>query len=142
MGWGISILLVIACGLAAAFCTQLDKEKAAEKEFKKLLAELQRQGHDTAFQQAFVCTVKKPRFQYLSRRLSGETYQLALANLAANSSKQSAKTFVLEVGRWHLARLRTSKRPSEADEQAIQSDILTRCSMLVPTYQKAASWTE
>jgi hypothetical protein len=142
MGWGISILLVIACGLAAAFCTQLDKEKAAEKEFKKLLAELQHQGHDTAFQQAFVCTVKKPRFQCLSRRLSSEAYQLALANLAANLSKQSAKTFVQDVGRWHLARLRTSKRPSAADEQTIQSDILKRCSMLAPSYQRAASWTE
>ncbi len=142
MGWGIAILLVLACGVAAAFCAQLDQEKTAEKDFKKLLAELHEAGQDTALQQAFLHTIKKARFQSLSKKLSAQAYQAALDNLAANADKPAAKTFVLEVGRWHLARSRRSKRPSAADEQTIQSDILTRCRMLVGSYQKSASWTE
>src|SRR5262245_32091615 len=141
MGWAISLILVFLCAVAAAVYAELDREKKSEKEFDKWLLQL-RDGHDLDLEQAILQAIKHSRFRRISKKSSKAAYDLALDNLAAIPHNHAAKEFVIEIGRWHLARLRGTKKAAPADNETIQRDILTRCRMMVRPNEKAASWVE
>ncbi len=53
-------------------------------------------------------------------------YSYALEVITENPDNVQAKTFALELGRWHYGRGRKDRLPTLYDEQAIQNDILVR----------------
>ena len=139
MAWGISLFLIFVCGICALICAERDREKGSEKELKKLLDRLQ-DGHDPEIEHAILRTINGRGGRCVSKKLSAEIYRTSLDNLAACPQNASARAFVMDVGRWHLGRLRKAKRSAAADEQTIQHDILVRCRMVVPKRQMA--WDE
>jgi hypothetical protein len=141
MGWTIALLLVFAAGLAAAVCAELDKEKRAAKEFKALLTRLADDSGDPTLRQAFLYAIRQPRFAGISKKLRIEAYEIALKYLSANPGLVSARSFVVEVGRWHFGRGRSNYVATMADEQSIQNDILRRCRMMVPSCDDRPEWT-
>ena len=102
MAWTIALLLVFAGGLAAAVCVELEKERGAEREFKALLDQLAEDVSDPLLRQAFLFAIRQPRFARVSKKLRSAAYETALVYLLANSSQVSARSFVVEVGRWHF----------------------------------------
>ena len=141
MGWTIALLLVFAAGLAAAVCAELEKEKHADKEFKALLGRLADDPGDPTLRQSFLYAIRQPRFAAPSKKLRIEAYEIALAYLSANPGLVSARSFVVEVGRWHFSRNRSNYIATMADEQSIQNDILRRCRMMVPSRDDRSEWT-
>ncbi|MGH9810613.1 MAG: hypothetical protein ACRD9W_25765 [Terriglobia bacterium] len=132
--------MVFAGGLAAAVCAELEKEKLAAKEFKTLLGRLAQDVGDPTLRQAFLYSIRQARFGNVSKKLRIEAYEIALAYLSANSGLVSARSFVVEVGRWHFGRNRSNYIATMADEQAIQNDILRRCRMMLPSCDDRPGW--
>ena len=138
MGWAISLslFLIFVCGICALICSEREREKATEKDIKKLLDRLEN-GHDPEFEHAILRIIHGRRGQCVSKKTSSTLYRVALDNLAAHPHNASAKAFVVDVGRFHLGRLRKSKKATASDEESIQHDIMVRCRMVVPKYQPA-----
>jgi hypothetical protein len=141
MGWAISLslFLIFVCGVCALICSEREREKATERDMKKLLDRLEN-GHDPEFEHAVLRIIHGRRGQCVSKKTSSALYRVALENLAAHPHNASAKAFVVDVGRFHLGRLRKSKKATASDEESIQHDIMVRCRMVVPKYQPA--WEE
>jgi hypothetical protein len=136
MVWAISLslFLIFVCGVCALICSEREREKGTEKELKKLLERLEN-GHNPEFEHAVLRIIHGRRGACASKKMSAALYRVALENLAAHPHNSSAKEFVLDVGRWHLGRLRKTKKATASDEEAIQHDIMVRCRMVVPKYQ-------
>jgi len=141
MIWAISLslFLIFVCGVCALICSEREREKTTEKEIKKLLERLDG-GHNPEFEHAILRIIHGRRGGCVSKKLSTALYKVALDNLAAHPNNASAKEFVLDVGRWHLGRMRKTKKATASDEESIQHDIMVRCRMVVPKYQPA--WEE
>jgi hypothetical protein len=142
MAWTIALLMVFAGGLAAAVCAECEKEKRAARDFKTLLDRLADDVGDPTRRQAFLYAIHQPKFAHVSKKLHSAAYEIALVYLAANSGQVSARSFVVEVGRWHFGRSRPNYLATMADEQRIQNDILRRCRMMVPSYDQRPAWVE
>jgi len=138
MVWALSLslFLIFVCGVCALICSEHEREKATEKDLKKLLERLQH-GHDPEFEHAVLRIIHGRRGERVSKRTSSAIYNVALDNLAAHPNNVSAKAFVMDTGRFHLGRLRKSKKAIASDEESIQHDIMVRCRMVVPKYQPA-----
>lgn len=141
MVWAISLslFLIFVCGVCALICSEHEREKATEKELKKLLERLEN-GHDPEFEHAVLRIIHGRRGERVSKKTSSALYRVALENLAAHPHNSSAKAFVMDVGRFHLGRLRKTKKATASDEESIQHDIMVRCRMVVPKYQPV--WEE
>ena len=140
MGWGIAILLVAACGVAAEVCRRSEKVKRAPAEFKELLRELADDSHNVSLQNALLTAVKQPRFNSVPNALSEEAYRLALDHLAANPHSIAARTFVMELGRWHFTHQQTNNLPPKGVDQLIAKHMLRRCGLIVEA--EPAGWLE
>ena len=141
MGWTIALLLVFAGGLAAALCAEWEKDRRIQSEFKAIVDRLADDVGDPTLRQAFLYAIRQPKFARVSKQLHLAAYEIALVYLAANSGQVSARSFVVEVGRWHFGRTRPNCPATMADEQRIQNDILRRCRMMVPTDSDRPEWT-
>ena len=141
MSWTVALLWLFAGALAVVVCVEWEKERRAEREFKALIDRLSRDAGDPLLRQAFLFAIRQPRFTRVSRRLRNQAYEVALAYLSANPGQVSARSFVVEVGRWHFGRLRHNYHATMADEQIIQNDILRRCRMMVPSHDVEPNWT-
>jgi len=83
-----------------------------------------------------VCTVDDGWFEYA---VAGQVFDVPV-NFCPPEEMIWAKAFVMDVGRFHLGRLRKSKKATASDEESIQHDIMVRCRMVVPKYQPV--WEE
>jgi hypothetical protein len=142
MGWTIALLLVFAGGLAAALCAEWEKDRRIQSEFKAILDHLADDVSDPVLRQAFLYAIRQPKFARVSKQLHSAAYEIALVYLAANSGQISARSFVVEVGRWHFGRSRPNCVATMVDEQQIQNDILRRCRMMVPAYDDRPEWSQ
>jgi hypothetical protein len=142
MGWTIALLLVFAGGLVAALCAEWEKDRRVQWEFKAILDRLADDVGDPTLRQAFLYAIRQPKFARVSKQLRSAAYETALVYLAANSGQVSARSFVVEVGRWHFGRPRPNYQATMADEQRIQNDILRRCRMMVPAYDHRPEWSQ
>jgi hypothetical protein len=141
MVWAISLslFLIFVCGVCALICSEHEREKGTERDIKKLLERLEN-GHDPEFEHAVLRIIHGRRGECVSKKTSSALYKVALDNLAAHPHNASAKAFVVDVGRFHLGRLRKSKKATASDDETVQHDILVRCRMVLPKFQ--ASWEE
>ena len=141
MGWAISLslFLIFVCGVCALICAEREREKATERDLKKLLDRLEN-GHNPEFEHAVLRVIHGRRGGCVSKKTSSALYRVALENLAAHPHNASARAFVMDVGRFHFGRLRKSKKATASDDEAIQHDIMVSCRMVVPKYQPA--WEE
>jgi hypothetical protein len=114
-----AILLLGILGLA------VDSQRA-EKDFAGLVRRLVAAPTNISVQNAILATIHRSRFSHLPEAASEKVYRIALHALA-NNTLPAARNFALEIGRWHFGRCRPGKRPTVADEQAIQQDVLARC---------------
>jgi len=142
MGWTIALLLVFAGGLAAALCAEWEKDRRIQCEFKEILDRLADDVGDPTLRQAFLYAIRQPKFARVSKQLHLAAYEIALVYLAANPGQVSARSFVVEVGRWHFGRTRPNCLATMADEQRIQNDILRRCRMMVAACSDVPEWTQ
>ena len=140
MGWGLAILLVAMCCVAAEVSRRSEEAKRAQAEFKELLTELADDSHSFLLQQTFLIALKQPRFNSVPKALSEEAYRLALENLAANPSSSTASTFVMEVGRWHFTHDRANNLPRKAIDEIIRSQMLRHCGLIVKS--EPVGWVE
>src|SRR5262245_15010185 len=117
MGWAISLslFLIFVCGVCALICSEREREKSTEKELKKLMERLEN-GHNPEFEHAVLRIIHGRRGECAAKKTSAALYEVALDNLAAHPHNSSAKEFVLDVGRWHLGRLRKTKKATASDE--------------------------
>lgn len=138
MGWAISLslFLIFVCGVCALICSEREREKATERDLKKLLERLEN-GHDPEMEHAVLRIIHGRRGNCVPKKLSAAIYHQALDNLAAHPQNASAKAFVMDVGRFHLGQLRKAKKATASDEETVQHDIMVRCRMVVPKYQPA-----
>jgi hypothetical protein len=128
--------------LAAALCAEWEKDRRIQSEFKAILDRLADDVGDPTLRQAFLYAIRQPKFARVSKQLHLAAYEIALVYLAANSGQVSARSFVVEVGRWHFGRTRPNYIATMADEQRIQNDILRRCRMMVAACSDRPEWTQ
>lgn len=117
---------MVAVAYAWKIANPPDQIHLEQTQLSRLLLELRKSPLDTSAQNEFLWFIQAARF--LRPEQSLRFYNLALKTLAENPGDTRAKTFALEVGRWHYSLQRSDRKLTIYDEQALQNDILVRSS--------------
>ena len=98
----------------------MGEDRRIQSEFKAILDRLADDVGDPTLRQAFLYAIRQPKFARVSKQLHLAAYEIALVYLAANSGQVSARSFVVEVGRWHFGR-HAAKLPGHDGRRATNS---------------------
>ena len=123
MACPVAMIAIFLCGIAASVSAELDRDAKAEKRFKQLLIRL-RGGHDREAEESLLTMMKRSELRRIPKNLGATLYHTALDNLAMHPSSLEAKDFVVQIGRWHLARSKGIKKATDHD---LRQDIFARC---------------
>jgi len=131
MGFLAFLLLIAACVVVGAavlsHAAATQNQDRAERELTELLRRLADDPLNAALHSELLTAVNQTHFRNLPTATSETVYATSLHILEEHPESRSAKTFVLNVGRWHFARCREDKIGTATDEHVIQNDILVRC---------------
>jgi hypothetical protein len=117
------IVSIVATIAAFMYAVQQDEKNAAAT-FQAFIDDLQQRPLDSSVHNEFRCVITK--LTNLSHSLSESAYHTALEIIATHPDSLAARTFALDVGRWHHGRIRPDRKLTIYDEQAMQNDILVR----------------
>ncbi|HVC95996.1 MAG TPA: hypothetical protein VND64_20070 [Pirellulales bacterium] len=126
--FGAMIALYVAADRAET------RAKAAETEFAAWVDRLRDSSPSVELHREFLQWIQQRRYLRLTTKHSEIAYATALDCVEQKPASTPAKTFALEVGRWHFAKRRGGSFVTQVDEQTMQNDIMVRSqSMMAAT---------
>lgn len=99
-------------------------EASRKVEFQELIQSLEDASLDLALLPEKLQFIRER--SYFSDIQGAAIYQASLDLVARNSANTTVKTFALDVGRWHHARIRPDGKVTSYDEAAMLNDISVR----------------